>query len=401
MAMPLEGIRVVDWTGFLMGPRAGAHLADMGAEVIKIEHPAGGEPTRNVRGGVLPTPTGYVYTFHLENRGKKSMTLDLSQPRGQEVVHKLIETADVFLSNFQYQALKRFHMDYDTLSGINPRLIYALGSGWGMRGADKDRPAFDYAVFARSGLMDSFGEPGTPPVMCRPGLGDHITAVTLAYAISLALYNRERTGEGQMVHASLFGCLIDAGALTLQAHLATGFPMGRNSRREAQNPLWNFYEVKDHEWVQFSMSHSDHYWPEFCRVLGIEECEKDPRFIDHDARDEHHLELIAIIDRALGSRAKEEWVERLTGTDIVWAFVTSYSDLAKDPQVWANDYITEVDDPSIGRINMVGIPIEMSKTPGKVRAGAPELGQHTEEVLLELGYTWDDIIGLKDAGIIG
>ncbi len=401
MAMPLEGIRVVDWTGFLMGPRAGAHLADMGAEVIKIEHPAGGEPTRNVRGGVLPKPTTYSYAFQLENRGKKGMTLDLRQPKGQEVVHKLIETADVFLANFQYQALKKFNLDYETLSKINPKLIYALGTGWGMKGDDKDRPAFDYAVFARSGFMDAFGEPGTPPVMCRPGLGDHITAVTLAYAISLALYHRERTGEGQLVHASLFGCLIDAGALTLQAHLSTGVDVGRNGRLEAQNPLWNFYEAKDHEWVQFSMSHSDHYWTEFCKILEIEKYEKDPRFADHDSRDENHKELIAICDRALGLQNKAEWVRRLTGSDIVWAFVTTYAELAKDPQVWANDYIIEVDDPAIGKFKTTGIPINMSKSPGKVRVGAPELGQHTEELLLELGYTWENIIELKDAEVIG
>lgn len=402
MALVLEGIRVIDWTGFLMGPRAATHLADMGAEVIKIETPEVGEPTRGARGGVLPKPKGnFVYTWHLENRGKKSITIDLKKPRGQEIAQKLVKTADVFLSNFQYQALRRFKLDYETLSQINPRLIYAFGSGWGMRGPDKDRPAFDYAVFARSGMMDAFGEPGTPPVMCRPGLGDHITAVTLAYAVMLALYHRERTGEGQMVHASLLGCLVDAGALSLQAQISTDEPVGRNARNDAKNPLWNFYETKDHGFIQFSMSHSDHYWPEFCQVLGIEKCEKDPRFNSHENREIHCQELIPIIDKALGSRSKEEWIKRLTGTDIVWACVTTYTELAQDPQVWANDYIVKVKSENYGEQKMVGIPVNLSKTPGRVSPEAPELSQHTEEILLEMGYSWEDIGSLKDEKVIG
>lgn len=399
MAMPLEGIKVVECTGFLMGPRAGAHLADMGAEVIKIEHPQGGDPTRAGRGGMLPPPTGLIYAFELENRGKKSITLELSKEQGRKIAYQLIERADVFLSNYQLGVLQRLGLDYETLSRINPRLIYALGTGWGLKGPHKDRPAFDYAVWARSGLMDAMGEPASPPVVCRPGFGDHITAVLLDYAILLALFHRERTGEGQMVHVSLLSGLVDAAALSLQAHLSTGKKVSRVSRLDNGNPLWNFYETQDHQWIQFAMAQSDRHWHDFCLALGIENLEHDPRFDSHEARYKNCRELVVILDPILASRPRREWEERLEGKNVIWAFVTPYSEVAEDPQLWENGHLVEIDHPQVGRTRIVGVPIQLSKSPGKPGT-APELGQHTEEILLELGYTWGDILRLKDEEII-
>ncbi len=397
----LENIRVVECAAFLVGPRIAAHLADLGADVIKIEHPQGGEPMRNVRHrGSLPRIKDVNFTLELENRGKKSITLDLNTERGQEVAYRLIEGADVFVSNFQAQVLKRLKMDYETLSRINPRIIYAMVSGWGKGGPEKDRPGFDYSVFAESGLMASLGEPGTPPVPCRPGLGDHITAMVTSYGIMAALYHRERTGEGQMVHASILGSLIDAGALTLQAHLSPGEETGRVSRKSATNALWSFYETKDGHHIQFAMVQSDRFWPEFCAALDMGEHQNDPRFTDSYAREDNAVALIEIIDRIMASRTRDEWLEHFRGTDIICAPVMSYSELARKPQVKENNYVIEVDHATWGRIPMVGIPVDFSRTPGQVRGGAPELGQHTEEVLLELGYTWEDIGKLKDERVI-
>ncbi|MFQ5825956.1 MAG: CaiB/BaiF CoA transferase family protein [Dehalococcoidia bacterium] len=397
----LEGVRVVECAAFLVGPRVTAHLADLGADVIKIEHPQGGDPMRNVSfRGALPPLTEINYIIELENRGKRSITLDLNSEAGQEVAHRLVKEADVFLSNFQAHVLRRLKIDYATLSAINPRLIYAMVSGWGMRGPDKDRPGFDYSVFAESGLMDAFGEPDTPPVTCRPGFGDHITSLATVYGVMAALYHREKSGKGQMVHASILGSLIDAGALALQGHLSTGQAAGRVSQKDMSNPLWNFYGTKDGRYIQFAMAQSDRHWADFCQALEMQEYQNDPRFRDAYARDENRHQLIEIIDGIMASRSQDEWLGCFQGKNIICAAVASYPELAQNPQVWENNYVIEVEHQSRGRIPMVGLPVDFSATPGKVRGGAPELGQHTEEVLLELGYSWDAIGTLKDRGVI-
>ncbi|MEE8472095.1 MAG: CoA transferase [Dehalococcoidia bacterium] len=397
----LKGIKVVECAAFLVGPRATAHLADMGADVIKIEHPQGGDPMRNVSfRGALPPLTEINYVIELENRGKRSVTLDLNTEEGRQVAHRLVKEADIFLSNFQAPVLRKLKMDYATLSAINPRLIYAMISGWGMRGPDKDRPGFDYSVFAESGLMDAFGEPGTPPVTCRPGFGDHITALSTAYGIMAALYHREKSGQGQMVHASILGGLIDAGGLALQGHLSTGEEAGRVSQKDQSNPLWNFYGTKDGRYIQFAMAQSDRHWADFCRELEIQNYQNDERFLDSTVRDQNRHQLIEIIGGVMASRTKDEWLKRFQDKNLIYAAVATYPELAKSPQVWENGNIIEIEHQSRGKMAMVGFPVDFSATPGSVRGGAPELGQHTEEVLLDLGYSWEDIGDLKDKGVI-
>jgi crotonobetainyl-CoA:carnitine CoA-transferase CaiB-like acyl-CoA transferase len=402
MGMPLEGIRVLEVAHAIFGPHAGAQLASMGAEVIKVENPAGGDAViRGYRGGALPRPREVNYYFELENHDKRSLALDLKTEPGREIAYRLVERSDVFLTNFQPQALQNLRLDYETLSRINPRLIYAQGTGWGLEGPDRDRPGYDFVVFASSGLMDAMGEPGTPPVQCRPGMGDHITAILLDYAIVMALFHRERTGEGQMVHACLLSGLLQAGASALQATLVTGEEIHRVDRRSFANPLWSFYQMKDGRWLQFAMPDSDRYWPDFCRALEIEACQHDPRFDTLVHREEHAAELVAIIDAAMATRTTQEWLERFKGTSIIWGLVNTYSEVAANPQLRANGLVMELDHPVGGRIEVAGVPVQLSKTPGRVRAAAPELGQHTEEILLELGHTWEDIIRLRDQGVIG
>jgi formyl-CoA transferase len=402
MAMPLEGIKVLEVAHAIFGPHAGAQLASMGAEVIKVENMSGGDTTiRGYRGGALPRPGDVNYYFELENHDKRSLTLDLKTEQGLQIAHKLVEGSDVFLTNFTPQALQGLKLDYGTLAGINPRLIYAHGTGWGIEGPERNRPGYDFVVFASSGLMDVMGEPGTPPVQCRPGMGDHISAILLDYAIVMALYHRERTGEGQMVHACLLAGLLQAGASGLQANLVTGKEIERVDRRATANPLWNFYEMKDGRWVQFAMPDSDRYWPEFCRVLEIEAHRDDPRFDTLVHREENCKELIVIIDAAMAARTSRDWLERLQGTSIIWGLVKTYAEVAASPQLRANGLVMELDHPVGGRIEVMGVPVQMSKTPGKIRAPAPELGQHSEEILLEMGYTWEDIIRLKDQGVTG
>lgn len=407
MPLPLEGVKVLEFTQRLYGPRAGVHLAEMGTDTIKIETPDGGDPIRGFMrpsyGGDLPKPVGidYNYMFELENHDKRSISLNLKDKKGQDIAHKLAKWADVFLTNFQPDSLRRLNMDYDTLSRINPRLIYAIGSGWGIEGPDKDRPGYDFVAFAASGLMQTMGQPGSPPVSCRPGMGDHFTAVMLDFAIMLALYYREKSGVGQMVHMGLLAGLIEGGCAALQASLATGEEIKRVDRRSTDNPFWNFYQVQGGDWIQFAMPNSDNYWDAICRVLGVEECRNDPRFDNQAHRKDNCREFIQILDKAMLAHTRGEWEERLKGSGLVYGWVDSYTQLAANPQVRFNKWIVDMDHPVAGRVPVVGVLPQLSKTPGRIRRPAPNLGQHTDEILLEMGYQREDIATLRGNGAVG
>jgi len=404
MALPLEGIKVVEVAMAVLSPHTGAHLSDMGAEVIKVEHPAGGDPARSmmaIRQVTAATKPGMLnFMFEQDNRGKKSVTADLGQPEGVEIVYKLVKDADVFLSNYRAQALKKWKVDYETLSKINPRLIYALATGWGLKGPDKDNPAFDFVAFARSGVMGTMGEPAGIPPACLPGFGDHITAMTLAYGIMLALFHRERTGEGQMVHTSLLGGLTEAASLNLQACLATEQDMPRVSRKKVGNALWNFYETKDKRWLQLAMLQTDRHWHDFCEALEIQHLENDPKFDSHATRASNSLELTQILDEVFAKRTYTEWESRFKGKNIIRGLVTTFLEQTRDPQLLENGQIVKFNHPTQGPIDVIGMPVQFSKSPGQIGGPAPELGQNTEEVLLDIGYSWEDIAKLKDKKVI-
>lgn len=400
MSLLLEGIRVVETGGWMLGPLAARHLADMGAEVIKIENPAGGDPSRGLESIRLQPITALNYVIELDNRNKRSMTLDLRQEQGKEILYKLVERSDVFITNFQEDVLIKLKIDYDTLQRVNPKLVYAIGTGWGLRGPEKDRPSFDISAFASSGLMATLGEPDNPPVPSLPGMGDHITAVILAYGIMLALFHRERTGVGQMVHASLLGSWIETGGINLQQALTTGEDVPRRSRKSAVNPLWNHYQTKDKKWIQLAMLQPDPYWDNFCEAMGLAELKHDPRFSSHRVRINHSSALISILDQTFSAKDLSEWREQFSRYNIIWGMVNSFADVTASPQVRANGYIVKFNHPSFGEIEVVGIPVELNKTPGKIRTAAPELGQHTEEILLESGYTWADIAKLKQQKVV-
>lgn len=400
MKQCLEGIKVIELAAFAMGPRAATHLGDMGADVIKIEHPGGGDPSRaltSLRG--LPL-SDFNYYFEMSNHNKKSVCLDLAHPQGREIAYKLISKADVVVTNFQLAALNKLGMDYETLSKLNPRLVYGLGTGWGMKGPDKDLQAFDFVVAARSGLLSSLVEPGTPPASFLPALGDHITALALVYGIMLALFHRERTGEGQLVHMSILGGLNEANALSVSGCVFTGQDIPHASRKEVQNALWNKYLCKDGSWIQFAMGQTDRFWHDICSTMGIEKLENDPKFDSHANRVKNNVELIAILDKIVASKTLDEWAEIFRDRNVIWGAVKTILEATRDPQLWENGNLTYFDHPAEGRIKMVGPPVQLSKTPGSIRTPGPAIGEHTEEVLLELGYTWDDIGRFKNAKTI-
>jgi len=398
MGMALEGVRVVDMTIGQLGPVASMMLADMGADVIKLEEPISGDPGRYVH-GIMGVSVPLSFYFENNNRNKRGIAVNLKTERGREIVYRLAETSDVFVTNYRRNAVGKLRVDYQTLSQYNPGIIYAIGSGFGRRGPDRDKPALDLAAQARGGIMSIIGEPSQPPAPVGVGLADQVAAGLLAYGITLALFARERTGRGQEVDISLLAGQAWLGALALQDYLFYGKdhgPLGKVSRASTRNPLWNVYRTKDDEWLCLAMLVSEPYWTDFCVVMGIEGLEKDPRFESHTAREENAAELISILDQRFASETRDEWVRRLGQRELLWEPVRDYAEVAADPQMTENEYIVDFDHPVHGMVKEVGIPVKLSNTPGKIRKPAPELGQHTEEVLLEIGYTWEEIARLRE-----
>lgn len=402
MTLPVEGIKVVDLTQWFVGSVSSGILAEWGADVVKIESPQGGDPLRGIlASGVVPVGS-FNYFWALANRNKRSVVVDLTQERGKEILYKLVEKADVFVSNFRMGSLERLKLDYDNVVRMNPRLIYAHANAYGQQGPEKEKPGFDETAFwARGGFMDVLGEPGTPPVPLHGAIGDLTTSLFLLGGIMSALYVRERTGMGQVVNTSLLGCGVWVMGLQVQVNLATGQGMLRESRTAHTNPLYNMYRAQDGKWFQLSMLQSDRYWPGLCQAIGRENLEHDPRFDSHENRSKNHKLLIALLDEVFATKPWQEWRDLFDQYGIVYGAASSIAEVAADPQVWENGYITEVEDPRVGRVGLMDCPIQLRQTPGQIRDLGPELGQHTEEVLLELGYTWDDIAALKGQKVIG
>lgn len=401
MVLPLEGIRVLDLTQWVFGPATAAVLGDWGAEVIHIEDPNGGDPMRDLGSMAVIRMADVNFAFELDNRNKKSVAVDIKQKRGQEVMYQLVQKSDVFVSSLRKTALERVGLDYGTLARLNPRLIYAHVSGYGERGPDETRAGYDYAAFwARTGLMSSIGEPDAPPPTQRNGWGDQISGLSLAGGIALALFVRERTGIGQEVNLSLLGSGMWMGGILIQGALGTGEDFPQISRKMAGNPLFNTYQARDGRWLQLISFQTDRYWSGFCKAIGKPELEHDPHFDSHQKRCDNDVALISIIDEVMATRTVEEWGRRLDENGVLWGLVQNYLEVTTDPQVLANEYITEVNHPTRGRVKILASPIQFSKTPSTIRTTAPELGQHTEEILLDIGYTREDIVQLKNEKII-
>lgn len=404
--LPLEGVRVVDWTIVQSGPCATQLMADLGAEVIKIESPSTGDSSRGptrMAGIGLNLPNGHSYSFEVYNRNKKSVAVDLEKPEGKEIIYSLVKVSDVFVQNFRLGVAERLGLGYETLSKYNPSLVYASCTGYGLRGPRARKPALDPAVHAATGMMLGIGEPGTPPVHVPGALADMSTAMMLAYGIMTALYCRQRTGVGQAVHVSMLGTRVWMHTNSLLASIQGGRSRPRHARAKAPNPLYNYYCCKDDKWVLLAHLQPDKYWGKFCRVLGLERLEQDPRFHDSKVREQHCEELVAILDRTFATKTRDEWLQVLDATgEFVVSPILDFWEVVNDPQVLENDYLVDYDHPELGKIKETGIPVQFSKTPGSIRAPAPQLGQHTEEVLVDLlGLSWPQIEHLHDQRAIG
>jgi crotonobetainyl-CoA:carnitine CoA-transferase CaiB-like acyl-CoA transferase len=326
--------------------------------------------------------------------------LDLKNKKGMEIFLKLIDTADVFLNNMSIEAPKKLGIGPDDLLARNPRLIYAQASGWGRKGPEAHQLSFDYTGIARSGFMMSCGERGAPPTQILPGIGDEIGGMMCAWGVTAALYAREKTGKGQVVDTSLMGSVISMLAFIMEAPAILGQEFPREIRAEAGNPVYNHYRCKDDKWIVIAHLSPDQYWPKICEALGIEELQDDPRFNSIEARGQHAKELVAILDGRFATKTRDEWMRILKEEGCIYTPIQTPSEVSNDPQAFANNYFIDVQHPQWGKIKMTGFPWDFSDTPALWRREAPAFGQHTEEILLALGYSQDDVARLKKKGVV-
>jgi crotonobetainyl-CoA:carnitine CoA-transferase CaiB-like acyl-CoA transferase len=402
MAGALQGIKIVELGHWVAVPCACAILSDWGAEIIKIEDPGVGDSLRGIKSiEGIPMQGPIVPVFEVLNRGKRGLGVNLRIEQGRQIMYRLVEQCDVFVSNFQSRVLDRLRMDYETLSQRNPKLIYATLTGYGEEGNDSNKPGYDYTAFwSRGGLMSKLGAPGGVPPSHRPGIGDSITSMCITSGILAALVARERTGRGQKVAFSLYQTAVWVINQEVQVALYRGEEIPNIDRRKVKNPIWNSYQTSDGRWMQLAMMQSERYWPEFCRAIGQPELENDPRFNSDDNRQKNNELLISIINEVFAGKTLGEWIDILDRHGLVSSMAQTVSEITNDPQAVENEFFVKLNHPNAGEIRLVASPVKFSETEAKVKGPAPEVGQHSEEILLEAGYTWDDIASLKDAGAI-
>ncbi len=407
MAKPLDGIRILEWAIWLAGPGATMMLGDLGAEVIKIEQPVTGDPSRGITRlegmatGRTSAEREFMYTG--VNRNKKCIVVDVTTPKGKEVVYKLVQKCDVFLQNFRQSVRDRANLDYKTISRYNPKIVYVNISSLGPDGPDNWRRGNDYVGQARSGFMTNQTALLGEPAAVGGALADHMTSITAVNGILAALLARERLGIGQEIDVSITGSMVSLQHVRLTNTFFYKKELLREGRKSVSNPLANHYKCKDGKWISFCVLATDIVWPDFCKAVGIENLEKDPKFASTPARAKNCRELIDILDRVFTERPRDEWV-KIVGEyhRIMFSPINEGLDVADDPQILDNNYVVEYEQPSLGKIKSVGCPIKFHETPAGVQIPAPEFGQHTEEVLIDLGgYTWDDITQLKEEKVIG
>jgi crotonobetainyl-CoA:carnitine CoA-transferase CaiB-like acyl-CoA transferase len=400
MTGPLAGIRVVELGFWVAGPAAAGIMADWGAEVIKIEPPTG-DPMR----GLFSTAAGIDVPinppFELDNRGKRSLALNLLHDEGRAVALTLLDRADVLVSNLRLSALERAGLDFATLQARNPRLVYCSISGYGPNGPDRDRPAYDIGAFwARAGVAASLTPKGSDPPQQRGGMGDHITAIAAVSAVCAALVARQRTGEGQFVTASLLRTGVYVMGWDVNTRLRLGRVESPYDRHRIPNPLVNCYRSSDGRWFWLLGLQGDRHWPDLIRAIERPELLNDPRFKDIRVRREHNEACVAILDEIFTARPMAYWADALDQAGMWWAPVQTVSEMIEDPQARASGAFVSTQ-LAEGSADMVAAPADFASTPGPPPTMAPELGQHTEEVLLELGYDWERIASLREAGAIG
>jgi crotonobetainyl-CoA:carnitine CoA-transferase CaiB-like acyl-CoA transferase len=402
MSAPLSGIRVVAIDSWMASPSAGAILADMGAQVIKIE-PLSGDPMRNL--GRKPkiddeAARGYDYQFDVDNRGKQSIAVALDQPEGVAVVHRLVASADIFMCNLLMHRQERFGLDPESVFKLKPNIVHATLTGYGTSGPDAWRPGYDVtAFFGRSGLYDAMreGEDGVVP-MARPAQGDHTTGLAMVTGILGALRLAEQTGVGQAVETSLLATAVWTQATDYATTAVDAAPVRRRAREEMIIPTGNRYPCKDGKWVVFNMP-DPNAWPKFCRVIGREDWLEDERLADVRGRFQNMAELVNGIDEALAEKTRDEWGEIFDAEGLIWGPVLGLHEVATDAQAQAIGLFPELEGPH-GPYRSVSIPVRFASADVRPRGPSPAVGEHTRNVLTDIGLSAQELDELIEQGVI-
>ncbi len=400
MAEPNEvfaGVRVVELAQYVFVPAAGVLLADQGAEVIKIET-IDGDPYRTLKVGDGREIGAINLAMEQNNRGKRSIALDLKSEEGREALLKLIETADVFLTSLRPKALRGLRLDVDNLRARNPKIIYARGNGLGFRGDDADRPGYDASAFwARGGACWAFTRPGEQPTSPRPAFGDHIGAVAIAFGVASALFRRAMTGEPTVVENSLLST--SAWALSSDITYAQVPGYSVHGQGVTRAPLRYGYRTRDARIIQFMLLNPQPYWASLCQMVGLEALIDDPCFADNEARMSNNDALIDLLQAKIGSRDWQDWKPHFDKWDAPWELIQTIDDVVNDPQVAANGmvYCAPVGDQSV---RLVAGPVGFDGRAGPLQnVPAPELGADTDVLMAELGYSADMIATYRQNGI--
>ncbi len=401
MSKPLEGIRVVEVAAWTFVPVAGAMLADMGAEVIKVEPPTG-DPQRGLS-NLLNTDTKGPNPFtEIPNRGKRSITIDLRTEAGHEVLMKLVAGADVFLTSYLPEVRRKLKIDVEDVRAANPKIIYARGSGWGNAGPKRNDGGYDLAsAWATSGFADRLatGLPDGPPSM--PGaFFDLQGGNTIAGAIGTALFKRERTGEPSVVDVSLMNVGMWALAPDIVSAPYIDGPMLPN-RKLPGNPITNWYQTKDGRWIYLVCLQADRFWAEFCGVIERPDLMDDPRFADAQVRFQNREACVAELDAVFASRTLEAWIARFEGFSGVWAPALKFRELYDHAQVEANGYLPALTSTEGVDFRLVSSAMHFDESPTTPAGPAPEIGQDTELLLMEAGYEWEQIEDIRNRGGLG
>lgn len=404
MPGPLDGVKMVELAWYLNGPSVGYMLGDLGASIIKIEDPVEGDRARGIgamSGIVMHLPGGQVVQFECANRNKRSITLDLQKDKAKEILYKLVKDADVFYTNFSQRILKKLGADYETIKKHNPKIIYAWNTSYGSKGPLGDRRGFDIVAQALSGMMYNVGDRDNPePQMITGAVIDELGATMLAYGVLGALYAREKIGEGQMVESSLLAGAMHVQAVSVDAAIWRGKPMPRHGRAWTRNPMWNLYRCKDDKWLLMSEAQCTRFWSDFCKLLDAEHLIDDEKFNDDKARAQNYQELNQIMAELFAKKTRDEWINAFESYAFAYAPVLDMAEALDHPQSVENEYVIDFDHPGMGKTRAIGFPVKFHGTPAQIQCPAPQHGQHTEEILLEMGYDWEDIIPLRDEGVL-
>lgn len=398
MTMPLEHIRVLDFTTWQNGAYATALLADLGAEVIKVEPPEG----EGARGSVSKSRgDDFSSYFQAHNRGKKSITVDLRRPEGKEVIFRLVPHVDVVTENYRIGVMDNLGLGYDVLSKLNPRLIFATNSAFGPRGPWAEWRGLDSCFQAVGGAMiHQGGGPGSTPEAIALPAGDQVGAIVFSYSILAALVARSETGLGQKVDTSGLGAQFLLQSWRITDTLRRGYHWPIPHGRITPDPCWHYYRDSQGRWFLVClMAHMG--WGKFCKAIWREDLANVEEYQTVRGRANHRDVVEPLLSEIFATKSREEWVSRLQECGIPAAPIHEYGELAEVPQVLANDYVVTVNDPHVGPMRTTGVAMDFSATAAQVRRGAPLLSEHTDEVLMKLGgYTPEELVNLRAQGAV-